>query len=100
MSNRQRPKGKPFSLDRYRSEVVGEPFELWISDDECITISRPTGEQMFDAEEAARRGSSRAVVSILCGDQAERLMEVLGTEDAGVMRSVMEDLQMHFGMGE
>src|SRR5205085_9967732 len=97
VSNAQKPNRKPYSLDRYRSEAKGDPFELWVSDSESIVVERPTGDQMFRLESAT---SSKEVLRILAGDQADALISVLGTEDAAVMREVAKDLQEHFGLGE
>jgi hypothetical protein len=100
MGNTQKPKGRPNSLARYRAEVKGEPFTLWLDDDKTLVIPRPTGDQMLDAEEAVHRGTSRDVIRALCGDQADELLEVLGDEDAAVLRAVATDLQESFGLGE
>ena len=99
MSNTKKPKDKPNSLERYRSEVKGGPFVLWISDEEKLEIPRPTGEALFDAEDAARFGNSREAVRALAGDKADELLEILGVEDAAVMQAVATDMQEHFGLG-
>lgn len=100
MSNAPKPKGKPFSLDRYRAEAKGEPFELWLDDEKSIKVDRPTGDQMFEAEEAFRTGTSKQALEALCGNKATELLEVLGSEDAAVLRAVATDIQEHFGLGE
>ena len=99
MSNAQKPQGRPFSLDRYRAEAKGDPFELWLDADKSIVVQRPTGDQMFKAEEAFRSGTSRQALEAMCGDQAQELLDALGPEDAAVLRAVAEDLQSHFGLG-
>ena len=96
MSNRPKPKSKPNSLERYRSEVKGEPFVLWIDDDTSFEIPRPTGEQALEAEEAF---GSRAVITALCGDKAEEFFEIVGKEDAAVLKAIAADLEEHFGLG-
>lgn len=96
MSNARKAKAKPNSLDRYRAEVKGEPFVLWVTDEEKIEISRPTGDQMFEAEEA---GNSREIIEALCGDQAEEFLAVIGKEDAAVMAAIAADMQETFGLG-
>ncbi|HEY9408818.1 MAG TPA: hypothetical protein VIP77_04485 [Jiangellaceae bacterium] len=99
MGNTRKPTGKPNSLDRYRAEAKGEPFVLWIDDDEKIEIPRPTGDQMFEAEEAYRSGTSKDVIYAICGDQADALLEVVGKEDHAVVASIAKDIQEHFGLG-
>lgn len=98
MSNAQKPQGRPFSLDRYRAEAKGDPFELWLDADKSIVVQRPTGDQIFDAEEAFRTGTSREALKALCGDKADEVLSLLGSEDAAVMRAVAEDMQGHFGL--
>ncbi|MGH3475291.1 MAG: hypothetical protein ACRDQD_00475 [Nocardioidaceae bacterium] len=99
MGNTRKPTGKPNSLARYRNEVKGEPFVLWIDDDEKIEIARPTGDQMFEAEEAFNTGTSKDVITAFCGDQADALLEVIGKEDAAVVAAIAKDMQEHFGLG-
>lgn len=97
MSNTPKAKGKPNSLARYRAEAKGEPFVLWIDDDEKLEVPRPTGDVMFELEEAR---TSKEVIGLLAGDQADRLIEVLGAEDFAVMKAVSDDMREHFGLGE
>lgn len=86
-----------YSLDKYRKDAKGEPFVLAVDVDKTITIPRPTGSVLMDVEEAR---SSRQIISLLAGDSADELMEVLGAEDFEVMRGVAADMQKHFGLGE
>ena len=96
MSNTRKPKAKPNSLERYRAEAKGEPFVLWIDDDTPFEIPRPTGLQALAAEEAF---GSRATIAALCGDKAEEFFEIIGNEDAAVLKAVAADLEEHFGLG-
>lgn len=89
-----------FSLASYRAQATGDPFVFDVDDDKTITIPRPTGDQMFKAEEAMRTGLSRKVIEALCGDVASELLKILGTEDAGVMKQLGDDMASHFGLGE
>ena len=99
MGNTRKPTGKPNSLDRYRAEAKGEPFVLWLDDDKKIEIPRPTGDQMFEAEEAYQSGTSKDVIIAFCGDQADALLDAVGKEDAAVMMAIAKDMQEHFGLG-
>jgi hypothetical protein len=96
VSNRPKPKARPNSLERYRSEVKGEPFVLWIDDENCLEIPRPTGDQMLEVEEAY---GSRATINALCGDKAEEFFAIVGKEDGGVLRAIAADMEEHFGLG-
>jgi hypothetical protein len=100
VSNTPKAKNKPNSLDRYRAEVKGEPFVLWLDDDEKLEIPRPNGDQMFAAEEAYRTGTSRDVIKALCADQAGAFLDAVGKEDASVVMSIAQDMQKHFNLGE
>lgn len=97
-----KPKAKrpTTSLERYRSEVKGEPFTLWEKGEPRVVVPRPTGAQMLEAEEVVQTGTSRDAIHALCGDAAVELLEVLGAEDAQVLRAVFMEMQEHFGLGE
>jgi len=97
VSNSKRPANGHYSLDKYRSEVKGEPFVLDVSTDETLTIPRPTGDVIFAIEDAM---SSKETIEALAGDQAPRLLEIVGGEDAAVMKALSEDMQKHFQLGD
>lgn len=102
MSNRQSPRttaSGSFKLADFRAEAVGEPFPLELDDGTTIEVPRPTGNQMFDVEDAARAGNSRLVLEIMCGDTAEAFIKAVGSEDAAVLKKVSEAMQKHFGLG-
>lgn len=96
MSNTQKANGKPHSLARYRSEAKGEPFVLWLDDDKKIEIARPSGDVLMDVEQAT---SSREILTLLCGDQADEFFAAVGKEDFAVMKAIGDDIQEHFGLG-
>lgn len=100
MSNAKQARNKPFSLDRYRAEVKGEPFVFWVDDDHSIKVPRPSGDQLLEAEEAMRGGTSRGAIEALCGPVADELLDVIGREDAYILKAVFRDMQEHFGLGE
>lgn len=99
MGNARKPTGKPNSLARYREEAKGDPFVLWLDDDEKIEIPRPSADQMFEAEESFYAGATRAGLRAFCGDQAEAFLDAIGKEDAAVMMQIAKDMQEHFGLG-
>lgn len=99
MGNTRKPTGQPTSLARYRSEVKGEPFKLWLDDDTALEIARPSGDQMFEAEEAIQSGTSKDVIIAICGEQADAFLEVVGKEDHAVVAKIAEDMREHFGLG-
>lgn len=105
MSNAQKAANGGFSLARYRAEAakVGDKkgdFVLDVDVDNQIRVPRPTGDQILNAEEALRNGTSRDLIKALCGDVADDILEVVGPEDALVLRKLGEDMQSWFGLGE
>lgn len=98
MGNAKKPAVK--SLAHYRDKVKGEPFVLPIDDEKSITIQRPTGDQVFEAESALREGNSREFLLAVSGDAGEELLEAIGGEDFKVVQAISTDIQKHFGLGE
>lgn len=100
-----KPTNGHYSLAAYRAEAAkrGDEKGAYVLDvdvDTTLSIERPTGDQMFAAEEAMRSGSSKDVLVALCGDQADEVLKLVGAEDAFVLRKFGEDVQKHFGLGE
>lgn len=105
MSNAVKPGNGHFSLASYRAEAAKKgdkkgDFVLDVDTDRSISIPRPTGDQMFAAEEAMRNGSSKDVLEALCGEQAQEVIDLLGPEDGSILTAFGKDLQKHFGIGE
>lgn len=96
MSNTPKKANGHYSLSKYRSEAKGEPFVLDVDTNTSIVVPRPTGDVLMDVEEAT---SSREIISLLAGDEAEKLLEVLGSEDFEVLMGLSKDMQEHFGLG-
>lgn len=104
MSNAAKPGNGHFSLASYKAEAAkaGDKkgdFVLDVDTDRSISIPRPTGDQILAAEEAMRTGGSRELLHALCGAQAGEILDVVGPEDALVLRKLGEDIQEHFGLG-
>jgi len=95
MSNAKKPAKKTFDLARYRAEAMGEPFPLRVDDDTVIEIPRPTGDVILAAEQVT---SSTELLKLLCGDQYDAFMDVVGKEDFAVLQAISEDMREHFGM--
>lgn len=98
MGNSKKPAVK--SLEHYRAKVKGEPFVLPIDEEKSIVIQRPTGDQVFDAEDALRNGNSREFLRAVAGDVGDELLEVISGEDFKVVQAISTDIQKHFGLGE
>jgi hypothetical protein len=100
MGNTQKPKGKEFSLARYRREAKKyAPFELWLDDDTCLSIAKPDVNQLLDAESAERAGDGREALRCLCGDQFDALISAIGGDDIDVLQAITEDMREHWGLG-
>ncbi len=97
MSNTKAKQNGHYSLAKYRAEAKGEPFVLDVDESTTITVPRPTGAVLMDVEEAT---SSRQIIKLLAGDQAEEFLKIVGDEDYTVLQAVATDMQKHFGLGE
>ena len=83
--------------DHYLKEAARPPFELRVSDDETITICNPTGAQLHRIAEGMRANDSDVTLFGLCGDQYDRIAELLADAPYKVTASLTEDLLDHFG---
>lgn len=100
MSNTPKPTSKPFSLADYASEAEGKPVEFWVDDDTMLSIARPTGQQMFDAEAAMRMGDSKAILHAVCGEEyGDTIVEKFAPLPATALRRFVADLTEKLGLG-
>lgn len=99
MSNRKRSQREKdeYSLEKYVRDAKGTPFVLRVSADRTIEVPRPTGDQMMEVETAR---TSKEIIEVLCGEQADEILELVGPKDFAVMAKLGEDMQEHFGLGE
>lgn len=102
MGNTQRRADGTFSLADYKKKVEkdAKPFNLVVDTDRTITIGRPDANQMFDAEAAMQAGDSRGLITAICGEQADEILDLFGSEDFAVLGAFGEDLQKHFKIGQ
>lgn len=85
-----------FKLSKYMAEANTKPFDLEVSDDgEVLSIPVPDGDTMLAVEESR---SSRATLELLCGEHAERVMNLVGPQPVGVMNALVGDMLKHFGI--
>lgn len=85
---------KKYRLDQYIQDATIPPFPLEVSDEETILIKAPDGDTVLAVEEAT---SSRARLRLLCGEQFNRVLELIGKENFGVMTALVMDMMRHFG---
>lgn len=96
MSNAQKRKDGGFSLVKAKAEARGEPFPIDLDAETTILIPRPTGGTLFDIEEA---GTSREIVTLLCGDHADAVFDALDDADFEVVGELAEAMKKTFGLG-
>lgn len=87
--------GKAYKLSKYVDEAKVEPFPLEVSDEETLLIPAPDGDTMLEIEEAR---SSRRTLELLCGEHADRVLELVGPAPAAVMSDLVQDMLKHFGI--
>lgn len=87
--------GKAYKLSKYRQEADVEPFALEVDENETLLIPSPDGDTILEIEESR---SSRRTLELLSGEHAERVLELVGPEKAGVMTRLVNDMTKHFGI--
>lgn len=102
MSNAQKKTSGTFSLSDYKAKAKkaadeSGPFVLEVDTDTSITIPRPNGNAILAVEAAT---SSREVITALCGDHADEILEIFGEEDHTALKALGGDIQKHFGIGQ
>lgn len=91
------PAKRNHSLARYRAEATKKPFEFILDADKSLFIEQPDGDTMMMLDQAA---NSEEAMRLLCGEQYDALMKVIGKEPGGVLKLISEDIQEHFGLGK
>lgn len=94
-----RGKNRRYSFQQYLSEAKVQPFvlETGLEDPAEISIAPPSGDALLTISENG--GSPRKVLALLCGEQYEAVMDLVGPAPAEVMAALIEDLLAHFGIG-
>lgn len=84
--------------DQYVSEAQHDPFELPVSDDEVIVVAYPTGASSVQAARAFRNDDPQAFMSAVCGDQYDRVWDLVSSAPKDVMSELMTDMLAYFDM--
>lgn len=87
------------SLSQYRKEADVKPFVLEVDDSTSITIQPPDGDAFLSLGEV-QMNDAHGMLSLLCGDQYEEVMDVLGKEPGPVLLAVVQDMARKFGLIE
>lgn len=90
--------GKTFKLDAYRREAKITPFIL-DAGTEKITVTPPTGERLIEIGETPMN-QTRRLLSLLCGDQWDKIYELLANESYEIMQALVTDMVEHFKINE
>jgi hypothetical protein len=88
---------KRYRLADYRREATKPPFVLEIDEERSLEIQAPDTNTILDVQATA---DVRQQVKLLTGDKYAELMEVIGSEQGGVLKVLMRDLSEHFNLGE
>lgn len=86
---------KTYRFDQYVQDAAVEPFRLEISPDETIVIEAPDGNAVLQLEEV---GSSRERLRLLCGEQFDRVVELIGNKPPAVLKRLSQDMARHFAV--
>lgn len=84
--------------DQYKEESKREPFQLPVSKDETIVIEAPNGAALIHWSRAFRQGDTEAMLTALCGDQWERVEELLPEGGWEVLPRLTHDISSFFGL--
>lgn len=88
------------SWDQYKEEARKDPFELPISEDETLIIQAPSGAQLIQWARAYRSQDLEAMLITLCGDQWQRVEELLPDGGFKALENLTMDLMMYFDLTE
>lgn len=87
-------------FDQYVREASRKPFDLPVSDEETITISPPTSDQMVKVGRALRDGDGHAAMVAMCGGSWERVWALVQDVDNAVTDAITRDMMRHFDLIE
>jgi hypothetical protein len=88
---------KRYRLADYRREATKPPFPLELDEERTLEIPVPDTNTILDVQATT---DVRQQVKLLAGDKYEDLMEAIGGEPGGVLKSLMKDMTEHFDLGE
>ena len=88
------------SWDEYVEEAAHAPFELPVSEDETIVIEAPTGASLIQWARAYRSNDIEAMLLTLCGEQWERVEQLLARAGHTAMENLITDMMLFFDLAE
>jgi hypothetical protein len=88
------------SWDQYVEEAKHDSFQLPVSKDETLVIEAPTGASLIQWARAYRTGDVEAMLITLCGDQWERVEQLLAKAGHAAMENLITDMMLFFDLAE
>lgn len=82
-------------LHRLRCEATAAPFTLQLDDGTTVVAERPSVDVLLDFPNGLR-----AAIETLFGDQADAVLDAAAADDYGLLETLVEDLDDHFGISD
>lgn len=87
---------KTHKFSKYQREAKKPPFVIELDEgEEDISIPAPDADTIMDAEES---GTTRRFLTIICGEEWERVEPLVADLEGDGLREFAQDLTKHFGM--
>lgn len=88
------------SWDQYAEEAKAEPFQLPVSEKETLVIDAPTGASLIQWARAYRTGDMEAMLITLCGEQWQRVEQLISKAGMKAMENLVTDMMIFFDLAE
>ena len=86
--------------DQYTEEAKHDAFQLPVSKDETLVIEAPTGASLIQWARAYRSNDIEAMLLVLCGEQWERVEQLLAKAGHRAMENLITDMMLFFDLAE
>lgn len=84
---------KTYDFDSYLTEAIPTQFVLNVPEGESIVIDPPDTDTLFLIDEAV---TARETLKLLCGEQWDRVYELIRHRDPAVTSKLVGDVRKHF----
>lgn len=86
---------KTYDFDSYLKEARPTDFVLKVGPDETITIPPPDSGTLLLIDEAR---TARRTLELLCGEQWDRVFDLIRDKHSGVLNALVADVRRHFNL--
>lgn len=86
--------------DQYVEEARHAAFQLPVSEDETIVIEAPTGAALIQWARAYRTNDIEAMLITLCGENWDRVQQLLSRAGHRAMENLITDMMIFFDLAE